>query len=121
MKIYIVICNGRPKIGITAQKYMSARRGQLQNGNPYLVETFRVWHCEDVIFVLIIDEIVKHKLRRRAMYSEYFDVRPDYMAKLIQDTAKELKADLKQCTLYGQNPWKNHEREKEIRKHDRAA
>ncbi len=121
MKSYIAVCQGIPKIGLTGQKYLSARLASLQNGNPFKVDMFRVWQCDDKKAVILIDQIVKRKLRRRLIRSEYYDVRPDYMAKLIQDTAREIGADLKQSALYGQNPWKNHEREKEVKKHDRAA
>lgn len=116
MKLYIALSQGIPKIGLSAQKYLSARKSALQSGNPFEVTIVRVWEVPNLADAKLIDIGVKYRLRRRAMKSEYFDVRPGYMAQLIQQVADEKGIILKQCKLPGLSPWKKHEVDKDAKK-----
>jgi len=116
MKLYIALSQGLPKIGLSEQLYMSQRKAQLQNGNPFEVTIFRVWEVPSLTEAKLIDDELKYRLRRRALKSEYFDVGPDYMARLIQQIAKEKGITLRQCKLPGISPWKKHEVDKNAKK-----
>jgi len=116
--IYIIKEPERPKIGIT-DLTLTARRGQLQCGNSRRLEVFRGWQHDNRQILEILEEVVKIKLDRKRLESEFFEVTPEYMARVILETARTMKIELKEVETFGSNPWKKKVREKEARKHDK--